>query len=887
MTLSRWQQVEQLFNQALLEPAGKRHSFVQKACAADADLCSEVISLLNADKHSDQILEQSVFPLVAHLIDDDFSRLLEKSDFASYKLQKLLGRGGMGAVFLAEDRHLERFVAIKVLPATFAEDSAMAMRFQREAKAVSSISHQNVAHIYEFGRHEGMYYFAMEYIPGKTLRQLINKKQVDISTAIEIALQVARALNAAHGEGVIHRDIKPENIMLRQRAIATKEISVKVLDFGLAKFSEQRSRQESLGLETTPGLIMGTTAYMSPEQARGGGKAGAEEIDRRTDLWSLGVVLYEMLAGERPFRGNTPSDKIAAILKTEPLAPSTINPSVPVELDRIILKLLQKECQERFETAVELCSELQQLRNNLGSEINQTLREQKPKLNLNDFLIKIKSHQKAFYVGMIALLFLSGGLRYWYFNNSEVTSAQKHPIKSIAVLPFQAVRGDPEDEYLLDGVTEAIISRLARLPGVTVKSRASVFQYKRKNPLPQSVGTDLSVEAVLLGRVDNQNGNLTIYAELVDARTGDQIWGEQYTRQSKDLFQLQSDIVRSIDDTIQAKPSSGENRQIAAKVESVNPEAYRLYLKGRYYWNKRTADDLRQAAECFDQAIAIDSQFALAYAGLADAFVLYPGYGAGTPLEFFPKAETAAKKALEIDETLAEAHASLGYVLFNYDWNFEESDRHMKRALELNPNYAMAHNWYGNANLLAFRRFDEAIEQLKMSQALEPLSIINNADLGNSYLYAGRYEEAIEQFRKTIALDPNFYYAHAYLGRTYLMKKMFREALGEYQIATSLNNDPRVLMLLGVTYAKMNKKGESTKILAELKAQSKQRYISSYYLALLSTALGRREEAFQWLEKAFVDREGRMTLIEVDPLLDDLRSDERFRNLARRIGLEQ
>jgi len=323
------------------------------------------------------------------------------------------------------------------------------------------------------------------------------------------------------------------------------------------------------------------------------------------------------------------------------------------------------------------------------------------------------------------------------------------------------------------------------------------------------------------------------------------------------------------------------------KIYTENVEAYQLYLKGRFYWNKRTASDLRKSTEYFNQAIALDPKFALAFSGLAESYVLFSGYGAATPEESFPKAKESAIKALEIDETLAEAHVALGYALFNYDWNFEESEKHMKRALELNPNYAIAHNWYGNANLLAAGRFDEAIEELEKARKIDPLSLINNADLGNSYLFARRTDQAIEHFQKTIEMDGSFYYARAYLGRAYMMKGLFNEALLEFQKAQSLSDDPRILMLMACNYSKMGRKDKALLILNQMKDISKGRYVSSYYFAITYTALDNKDEAFEWLEKAYRDREGRMTLVKVDPLLDGLRSDSRFEELTRRVGLDK
>lgn len=878
MLLNRWEKIEQVFNEALIVPVNERDSFVKQVCGADNDLCFEVISLLEADNCSDEILDQSIFPFVAEIIDqDDFSQLLEKSDFASYKLKRLLGRGGMGTVFLAEDMRLERFVALKILSSSiFVNNSQTALHFEREAKIASSVSHQNVAHIYEFGKYDGMYFFAMEYIPGKTLRELIDQKQIEILTVVDIALQIARALEAAHSKQIVHRDIKPENIMLRQRAIVTDEVLIKVLDFGIAKSNEIKSPENNISYEFVPDLIIGTIAYMSPEQVRG------EAVDKRTDIWSLGVVLYELLTGIHPFKGIANSDTVTAILEKNPLPPKSLNPSISAELERITLKMLQKDREARYQTANELHIKLQKLRKSLDVKINQSPQKQ----NIKNFFVEKKSYQNVLYIGLIVLLFLACGYKLWNLNGEDTKQIQYQPIRSIAVLPFQIQSSNQEREYLSDGITESIINRLSQLPELSVKARSSVFQYKGKDINPQNTCEELSVQALLIGHITESGNNLTINLELIDGKTGNQIWGNQYEQKTSNIISLQNEILRDVSNHLQAKLSRADEANLS-KSYTRNVEAYQLYLRGRFYWNKRTASDLQKSTEYYNQAIALDPNFALAYSGLADSYVLFSGYGAATPEESFPKAKEAAKKALEIDDTLAEAHAALGYALFNYDWNFEESEKHMKRALDLNPNYAVAHNWYGNANLLAAGQFDEAIDELKTAQKIDPFSLIINADLGNSYLFARRNDEAVEQFQKTIEMDGNFYYAHAYLGRAYMMKGLFKAASLEFEKARILGDDPRILMLMACNYSETGKKDKAKLILSQLKNMSTKRYVSAYYFALVYTTLGEKNEAFRWLEKAYQDHEGRMTLIKVDPLLDNLRSDSRFEELIKKVGLDK
>jgi TolB-like protein/Flp pilus assembly protein TadD len=562
--------------------------------------------------------------------------------------------------------------------------------------------------------------------------------------------------------------------------------------------------------------------------------------------------------------------EVISLLETDKLADKIIEESVLP----LVTQLINNDV-----------SKLGQFKKALDAEIKRYPQVQTERPSLRNYFAEKWQYQKIFAMGIVALLFLAGGFVFWKINSEQIKLAQYQPIKSIAILPFRNESNNQDNEYLSDGITESIINQLAQLPELSVKARSSVFQYKGKAVNPQTASKELSVEALLLGRVVEYGNNLTITLELVDGITGRQIWSNQYKQAASSLISLQNEILRDVLNKLQTRLSETEKSKLD-KIYTENAEAYQLYLKGRFYWNKRTASDLRKSTEYFNQAIALDPKFALAFSGLAESYVLFSGYGAATPEESFSKAKESAIKALEIDETLAEAHAALGYSLFNYDWNFEESEKHMKRALELNPNYAIAHNWYGNANLLAAGRFDEAIEELEKARKLDPLSLINNADLGNSYLFARRTDQAIEQFQKTVEMDESFYYARAYLGRAYMMKGLFNEALLEFQKAQSLSDDSRILMLMACNYVKMGRKDKALLILNRMKDISKRRYVSSYYFAIAYNALDNKNQAFEWLEKAYRDREGRMTLIKVDPLLDGLRSDFRFEELMRRVGLD-
>jgi TolB-like protein/Tfp pilus assembly protein PilF len=481
---------------------------------------------------------------------------------------------------------------------------------------------------------------------------------------------------------------------------------------------------------------------------------------------------------------------------------------------------------------------------------------------------------------LVATVFIMAIAVSAYFYLSRKNNAA---IQSVAVLPFTNASGNSEVEYLSDGITESLINSLSQLPNLSVKARSTVFRYKGKDVGPQQVGSELSVQAVLNGRVTQRGDQLTLSLELVDARTGDQIWGEQYNRKTADLVSLQSEIARDVSNKLRVK-LSGVDEQKLAKNYTANAEAYQLYLKGRFYWNKRTGEALKKSIEHFNQAIEKDPSYALAYAGLGDAYSLLPGYGGASPRESFPKAETAARRAVELDDTLAEAHTSLAQVLIE-EWNLPESDREIQRAIALNPNYPTAHHWYGCNNLLVTGRFDEAIAEGKRAQELDPLSLIINADLGYDYIYARRYDQAIEQLRKTIEMDQSFYYAHRLLGQAYELKGSFPEAFAEYQTAGRMSDDPLVLAFLGHAYAASGQRDEALKTLNQLTEIARQRYVSAYSVAIVYAELGDKDQALNWLEKGFQERATKMAFLKIDPFFDNLRSDPRFADMARRVGL--
>jgi eukaryotic-like serine/threonine-protein kinase len=823
-----------------------------------------------------------------------------------YEIRSQLGAGGMGEVYLAVDTELDRMVAIKILPEALAGDQQRLQRFIQEAKAASALNHPHILTIHEIGTTGATRFIATEFIDGETLRQRISTG-MKLFEILEVAIQAGGALAAAHSAGIIHRDIKSENIMVRRDGY------IKVLDFGLAKLTEmQRSATDTEAptkaiVHTGAGMVMGTANYMSPEQAKG------THVDARTDLWSLGVVLYEMLTGHLPFRGETPTETISLILQKESAPLTRFTNEVPPELERIVTKALTKEREERYQTAKDLLIDLRNLKRKLevDAEIERTVAPelraaastasgQTPVRTASstvpttlppsytsvpssaEYIVSgIKQHKFAVGLALIVLVIGAVGLSTYLHARRTETA-----IESIAVLPFVNQNRDPDNEYLADGLAESIINSLTQLPNLKVLPSSSVFRYKGRETDPLVAGNELGVRAILTGRIMQRGDNVTISTALVDVRENKQLWGEQYSEKVSDLLSVQREIAQQITNNLRLR-LTGEQQTKVAKHYTDNPEAYRLYLKGRFYWNKRTGEALKKSIEYFNQAIEKDPSYALAYAGMAEAYVLLPDYFAGTPQESFPKAKAAAKKALELDETLGEAHTALAYTLFNNDRNYPESNREYKQAIELNPNYATAHQWYGHEYLLAAGRFEEAIAEGKRAQELDPLSLIINDNLGEDYFYARQYDKAIEQLRKTIEMDPSFYYAHLSLGFAYEMQGSFQEALTEYKRAQQLNDDPSVLAYLGHLYAASGKRAEALRTLDQMKEIAKQRNVPAYGFAIVYAALGEKDQAFERLERSYQDHTPDLNFLKADPFLDSFRSDPRFADLVRRVGPPQ
>ena len=743
-----------------------------------------------------------------------------------YRVLEKLGEGGMGEVYLAEDTKLARRVALKFLPVQYASDQDLKERFRLEAQAAAALNHPHIITIHEVAEHESRPYIAMEYVEGESLKNLIVKKELPVEQVIDVAVQICEGLAKAHLMGIVHRDLKPQNVLIDQDG------RVRICDFGLAKVKKD-------AMLTKLGTTVGTVAYMSPEQARG------EEVDGRTDIWALGVVLYEMLTGQMPFKGEHDQAVIYSILNTYPQPISGLRPEMPAELEQVVNKGLAKSPWERYR-------------------------------QINDMLTDLRSVNDMFESGVTRSL-----------------QIKTDPSPSIAVLPFTNLSADKEQEYFCDGMAEEIINALTQVEGLHVVARTSAFSFRGKQLDIREIGKRLNVGAVLEGSVRRAGARLRITAQLVNVADGYDLWSERYDRDigelccPEDIFGIQDEISLAIVDKLKVKLLRKERAKLV-KRHTEDLVAYDLYLKGRYLWNKRTEDGYQKSLEYFQQAIERDPTYALAYAGIADCYDLLGWYDYLPPKEAFPRAKAAAEKALEMDETLAEAKASLGWISVNYDWDWLTAESKYKRAIELNPGYATVHQWY--AEYLSYMgKHDESIAEAKRAQELDPLSIIINNDLGQVFYYARQYDQAIEQLQKTLELDPDFIVAHFFLAFLYAQKAMYDKAIAEVQKAMDLSGggDSLIVAQLGTIYSCSGRRDEAKKVLDELHGLSNKRYVSPFYIALIYMGLGQNDQAFEWLEKAYEERDHWLETLKVHPMLDSLRSDPRFTKLLKKMRLEK
>ncbi len=797
-----------------------------------------------------------------------------------YKILASIGAGGMGEVYRAQDAKLGRDVALKVLPAEMAHDPERLARFHREAKALAQLDHPNIVTIHSVEECNGVHFLTMQLVEGRSLDRVIPASGLPLEQIVEIARALGDALAVAHDKGIVHRDLKPGNVMV------TNEGHVKVLDFGLAK-DVRAANGGDLTLtsdsQTQIGVVMGTPAYMSPEQAAG------RLLDHRTDIFSLGVVLHEMATGRRPFEGTSSAELVSAILRDTPPSVTDARPDLPSDLARIIRRCLEKDPSHRVQTARDVSNEFRDLARQTSQKLaaattstssSRAVPAADSGIPHADEVSGVKRHAIALTIAAILLVIGFAGVGIY------LKGPKAGQVDSIAVLPLENRSNDPEAEYISDGITESINNSLTRLPSLRVIPHSVASHYRGKSMDMRKVGDELRVQAVLTGSIAQRGDDLTVNVELDDVRNGKQLWGERYNRKLADLLAVQNEIAREVSQLLRSQLSA-EDQQKLTKGSTDNPEAYQLYLKGKYYTNKLSKAGFSKGIEYFNQAIALDHQYGLAYSGLAYNYINQDDWFM-PPNEAGPKTREAAQKALAIDESDGGAHLSMAIVTHWYDWNWAAAESEFKRAIELNPNNWEAHTYY-SWFLAPMGRNDQSIAEAKRAQQADPLSGFANFNVGGALVFARQWDPAIEQLHRAIEVDPTFWFSHCFLGRAYEQKGKLPEAIAEFQRALELEEDnAEIWSGLGHAYALSGKRAEAQKVLEHLKGVSAHSWVAPYNIAVIYAGLGEKEQAFAFLDQAYKDRSYYLpTYLATDARIDSLRSDPRFVELRKRVGLPE
>jgi eukaryotic-like serine/threonine-protein kinase len=833
-----WRRAEELFHAALERSPEVRQAFLDEACGEDAELRRQIEMLVSKDEQAGSFLEK---PLLTDATTSPGAGVpLVGRQYGPYRILSPLGAGGMGEVYRAHDSKLGRDVAIKTLPSEFALDPDRVARFNREAKLLASLNHPQICTIHDIDEYAGQHFIAMELLEGQTLKQRMLGQQLKVYEILTLALEVTDGLVAAHAKGIIHRDIKPTNLFITAAGHA------KILDFGLAKLvpeglagsagdTASGMSTETAGEQLTgAGMAVGTVAYMSPEQALG------KELDARTDLFSLGVVLYEMATGRLPFRGDTPAAQFDSLLHQAPTSPMHLNPEVPDGLERIINKAIEKDPQVRYQTARDLLADLKRLKRerDSGHAVEAPRVEAPPRL------------------------------------------------PSLAVLSFTNMSADKENEYFCDGLSEDIINALCNIQDLKVAARTSAFAFKGKEIDIREVGEKLNVSTVLEGSVRKSGQRLRITAQLINVEDGYHIWSGQFDREMKDIFDIQEEISLTIVDQLKLKLVKGEREKIL-KRSTENHEAYDLYLKGRYFWYRRYEKGLQRGLQYFQQAIEKDPDYALPHVGIADTFGILGFFGFMPPHQAFSRAKEAAKKALEIDPEVAEVYASLGYIASVYDWDWPAAESYFLKAIRMKPQYALAHHWYG-AYLSLMGRPDEFIREMQKACELEPLEPANPSHLGLALYMARRFDESMEVLRKVMESDPEFWLAYWYYSGNLSAKKMWGERITIAKKVVELTaGSALALSTLGAAYGLAGMKDEAYKILEQLDRLAKDRYVGFLLRAFVWMGLGEKNKALENMEKAYLERESLLASITPSPIVDSLRSEPRFQALLKKMNLDK